>query len=181
MVASANFLSALAAFFMSLGVLSRTKRGVFICQLFDSLTLGVSQVLLSSFTGAVSLAVGVVRNFVILAGKFTLPIMLVFCFLTVGLGLIFNTGGLFGLIPIIATLVLTVGSYYAEDEREIKFVAMMNLFLWSYYSFMIADYVTGITNLAVALVFALARAFDFSKWLLGTMKRRYGGLRLRKL
>ena len=42
-------------------------------------------------------------------------------------------------------------------------------------------YVVAHNNLAVALVFALARVFDFSKWLLGAMKRRSGGFRLRKL
>lgn len=150
-----NCFSFAASVFMSLGAFTDKRRSMFIFQLLDCLLLAIAQLIFGVPSGAVALFLGVFRNLCILLGGYNLFAMIAFSCATLMLGLAANSSGLLGAIPIGATLLLTVGMYYARGVTATKTVIFLNLILWSVYSFLIFDFATGISNSVSAIICAI--------------------------
>ena len=147
-----NCFSFAASVFMSLAAYTEGKRRMLIYQTVECVLLAVAQVIFGIPSGAAVLMLGALRNILMLRGNFGFGMMLCFSALAVIMGMLTNTSGLLGVIPIIATLVLTVGLYAAKASRAVKLVVLLNLLIWSVYSFIISDFATGISNGASALI-----------------------------
>ena len=124
-------------------------------QLMDCLLLAIAQLIFGVPSGAVALFLGVLRNLCIILGRYNLFAMISFSCATLILCLVANSSGLLGAIPILATLLLTVGMYYARGIIATKTVIFINLILWSVYSFLIFDFATGISNAVSAIICAI--------------------------
>ena len=72
--------------------------------------------------------------------------------LVTGCGLAVNNKGLIGLLPVFATVILTVCNYYAREIMAIKWSLFINIVLWAIYFFAILDVVSGITQVVIAVV-----------------------------
>ena len=154
-----NALSLTAAIFMSLASASSQRRLIFLFQMLDCLFLAVAQLFFGVPSGAVALFIGVIRNTVILKGLYTGPVMLIFALSTLTLGIAINTSGILGIIPVIATLVLTVGSYACCSRVALKFTMLVNLMLWASYSYFISDYATAFANSVSAAICIVTLSF----------------------
>ncbi len=87
--------------------------------------------------------------------------------LTLVIGVLVNTDGLIGLLPIIATLELTGFNHYAREIRMIKTGLILNVLLWAVYAFCIGNYVgvigeTAALALGVVSYFRMERAAAYS-------------------
>ena len=147
-----NCFSFAASVFMSLAAYTDGKRRMLIYQTVDCFLLAIAQVIFGVTSGAAVLMLAALRNILMLKGKFGFGMMLIFLAAAVTLGTLTNNSGLLGFIPIIATLVLTVGLYAADSARGTKLVVFLNLLIWSVYSFVISDFATGVSNGASALI-----------------------------
>ena len=137
---------------MSLAAYTDSRRRMLIYQTVDCVLLAIAQVIFGIPSGASVLMLGATRNLIMLKGRFGFGMMICFSTLSVVLGTLTNSSGLLGFIPIIASLVLTVGLYAAESTVANKLVIFLNLFIWSAYSFVISDFATGVSNGASALI-----------------------------
>lgn len=137
---------------MSLAAYTRNRGRMLAFQTADCALLAIAQVIFEAPAGAAALIIGAVRNILMLKNRFGFGMMLIFSSGAAVLGLLTNTKGLIGFIPVIATLVLTVGLYRFRSPRGAKLVIFLNLLLWSVYSVFISDLATAVSNGASALI-----------------------------
>lgn len=153
-IALANGISLVAAVLMALSSVVRSRRAIFLCQCGESVVLAVSQLILGQTVGAISLLIGAARNLLIAEGRFgrrALCLFLLFAFGAFATG-IFTSGEtpvLFALLPLIATVELTLVGYAAKEELSVKLGLLGTLLIWAIYGFLILDFATAFSNTAV--------------------------------
>jgi len=160
-----NIVSFIAAVLLGLSCWTRKPKRVFAYQLVENLILALSSVIFGSYSAAVSMLLSTVRMLVVLRGKYTKTVMVIFCVLLTDLGIALNTKGIIGLLPVLATLEFAYANYRFTEIKEIKWSLVVNLLLWDTYAFVIRDYASGITwaiTLAVTLV-SLRRLYRADK------------------
>lgn len=155
MILIGNALSFLAAMFLFLSSILKRKDKIFIFQFFECVTLAVASFFFGAYAGISTLLLSAVRNVLIAKNKFGKTLMYVFLLLTLTLGIITNNRGAVGLMPVIATIQITVCGCVFEGIIETKISIAINTVIWVVYSFIIKDYSTGIIDsivLAAAIV-----------------------------
>lgn len=93
----------------------------------------MKQFLLGAWSGLVPLLLSSLRMLLILYNTYNRRQMAVFCVLTVAVGLWVNTRGLWGLLPIVATVQLPVQSHLAHDLYSVKRSIARNLLFGAIY------------------------------------------------
>ena len=139
-----NMISFVAAVLLGLSCWSRNSRRVFIYQLGENLIYSLSAIVFGSYSAAVSTLLSAVRSLLIVKGCYTKKYMCFFAVSTAVLGMITNTKGVIGLLPVIATVQFAYGSYRFTDIKGIKWMFIINLILWDIYAFWIKDFSSAI-------------------------------------
>ena len=151
-----NILSFFAALFMVASCVVKRKQAVFFCQFLECALLAVASVFFGSLAGMTTLVLSAVRNLVVAKGRYTKPVMVAFVILTIVAGLLANTRGLVGLLPVLATVEYTICCHYIEGEMATKCSIFVNVLLWIVYSFLICDFSTAISDSIVLVVATVA-------------------------
>ena len=68
------------------------------------------------------------------------------------IGLYVNNRGFIGLLPISATIILTVCTYYAKQLFAIKAALLLNITLWMIHDIAVYDFASVIFGFATAIV-----------------------------
>ena len=145
-------ISFLASIALTAGCLMKAPKKVYGMQVTENVILIVSSACFSSWSGISTLLVSTVRNILLVKGMFDKRMMYLFMILVTGCGLAVNNKGLIGLLPVLATVILTVCNYYAREIMAIKWSLFINIVLWAIYFFAILDVVSGITQVVIAVV-----------------------------
>jgi len=141
-----NAISFASALFLIMSQLSSKTRAIYMHQLFESVFLFISQIVLGYPAGALAMLIAAFRGVLVVYRKYSLGVMLVILWLTMFLGLKFNTGGIIGVIPVASASFYTVAVKYAKRLLSAKICLLVNLLLWIAYSLLIRDYVTFLVN-----------------------------------
>lgn len=147
-----NMISFLASIALTAGCLMKDPKKVYGMQVTENVILIVSSACFGSWSGISTLLVSTVRNILLVKGMFDKRMMYLFMILVTGCGLAVNNKGLIGLLPVLATVILTVCNYYAREIMAIKWSLFINIVLWAIYFFAILDVVSGITQVVIAVV-----------------------------
>ena len=147
-----NMISFLASIALTAGCLMKDPKKVYGMQVTENVILIVSSACFGSWSGISTLLVSTVRNILLVKGMFDKRMMYLFMILVTGCGLAVNNKGLIGLLPVLATVILTVCNYYAREIMAIKWSLFINIVLWAIYFFAILDVVAGITQVVIAVV-----------------------------
>lgn len=158
-----NGFSLISAFFLFLCGLAKTKRGMYFFQFLDCVFLIISQLVFLQVAGAVSMVFSALRNYLASKEKFNFPTMLLVFVANAVLGILLNTGGIIGIIPVAATLLLTVTAYFLHEPRAVRIAVMLNIGMWVVYAFLISDYVTAVTNSVAFFINAVTLAMSFRR------------------
>lgn len=150
-----NAISLVAAFIAASCCVHDTRK-VYFLQIGANLALALSSVVLGAWSGLVTLLLSSLRMLLILYNKYDRRQMIVFCVLTVAVGLWVNARGLIGLLPILATVQLTVQSYLAHDLYSVKRSITLNLLFWAIYCTLILDIVSGVCDLINCILGVIA-------------------------
>ena len=142
----------LASIALTAGCLMKDPKKVYGMQVTENVILIVSSACFGSWSGISTLLVSTVRNILLVKGMFDKRMMYLFMILVTGCGLAVNNKGLIGLLPVLATVILTVCNYYAREIMAIKWSLFINIVLWAIYFFAILDVVSGITQVVIAVV-----------------------------
>ena len=78
--------------------------------------------------------------------------MVICTVLTVGIGVAVNNRGLIGLIPVAATVQLTLCNYFVKSLRGVKWSFLVNVILWTIYSYCILDIAYGTASAVIAVL-----------------------------
>lgn len=143
-----NAISLFSSVFLFASCMQKTRTRIYAFQIFECLSLLVAQLVFGQWAAAFALLLSAARNALLAIGKYTKAFLATIFILTLALGVLFNTGGLVGMIPTMATLIYTLTSYYAESIVKIKLSVLINLALWLVYSSLIFD----IASLAINLI-----------------------------
>ena len=147
-----NLISFFASLALTAGCLMKDPKKVYGMQVTENVILIVSSACFGSWSGISTLLVSTVRNILLVKGMFDKRMMYLFMILVTGCGLAVNNKGLIGLLPVFATVILTVCNYYAREIMAIKWSLFINIVLWAIYFFAILDVVSGITQVVIAVV-----------------------------
>ena len=147
-----NLISFLASIALTAGCLMKDPKKVYVMQVTENLILVVSSACFASWSGISTLLVSTVRNILLVKGTFDKRMMYLFMVLVTGCGLAVNNKELIGLLPVLATVILTVCNYYAKEILAIKWSLFVNIMLWAVYFFAILDVISGITQIVIAAV-----------------------------
>lgn len=147
-----NFISFIAAIFMIASCIVKEKEQIFIYQFLECMLLAFSSIFFGSISGVTTLVCSAGRNLLVAKNKFTKMAMYLFVVLTFTTGMIANTKGIIGLLPIIATIEYTICCHYIKGVTATKYSIFVNVFIWIIYSFAIYDFSTGITDVIVLII-----------------------------
>lgn len=151
-----NILSLFAAIFRALSSCVNERKKVFTCQFLECLILCVASGFFGSWSGITTLGLSAARNILVAKDKFNRNIMIIFVVLVAVSGALANNRGLIGLLPVFATLEYTICCYYVKGVLATKYSIFINIALWVAYCFVIFDFVTAVTDLAVLAVGAVS-------------------------
>ena len=147
-----NLISFAASLALTAGCLMKDPKKVYGMQVTENLILVASSVCFGAWSGISTLLVSTVRNILLVKGRFDKWMMYLFIALVTVCGLAVNNKGLIGLLPVLATVILTICNYYAREIRAIKWSLFVNIVLWAVYFFAILDVVSGVTQIVIAVV-----------------------------
>ena len=157
-----NLISLSGAAFLISSAITENKRRLYLYGVFECILLFIAQLFFGQGAAAVSLLIAAFRNLLLYLERYTRKKVTVFFLLSLVMGLLFNTGGLLGLLPVAASLIFTVSTYYAKSYIKIKISLFFNLFLWTLYSALIFDFASAIVNF-FSLMFAALSIFKSLK------------------
>ena len=120
-----NIISFVAAVLLGLSCWCKNPKRVFIYQFIENLFLSLSSIVFGSYSAAVSTLLSTAKSLVIVKGRYTKKTMIFFAITIAVLGVLTNTKGPIGLLPVIATFII-------------------NLLIWDVYAFWIKDFSSGI-------------------------------------
>ena len=150
-----NCISFAGAFFTLLSAWSRDRKRIYLYQAAQCLLLAVANIFFASVSGVTTCALCAVRNCLLAYDRFTARSCAVFVVAVAALGLYTNNRGLAGLLPIVATVLYTLGCFFAKRTKAIKLNMIVNLVLWAAYDLLVGDFVSAAVD-SVSAVTALA-------------------------
>ena len=151
-ILSGNIISFAAAVMLFLGCYTTDARKIYVYQIAENAILCLSSVVFGSWTGLITLSLAIFRNILIMRNKYSRVWMVgISIVITVG-GIIANTKGIVGWLPIFATLIWTIGNYYCQDVLRIKIFLFINIMIWCAYFFIIWDFSSGIAQIITGII-----------------------------
>lgn len=146
----ANILGVICSVCAAAGIFQKQKKRM---MFFLSLNCGISVIanlLLGGYSGAVTQLVNLVRNLLTMAGKMTRRLSVAIMIVMFLAGLWMNRQGALGLLPLIASAEYTL-SLSSENMFVLESAILVNMLLWSIYSFLTWNITGGISSLILAI------------------------------
>lgn len=143
----ANIVGLVGALLMVLMGCLKKKKDILLAQNAQLVLLGISNVMMGGYIGAIVNVIAVFRNILCSKNKLTLFWVIVITMVTIVMGVLFNSGdGLVSYLPIIATLIFL---FFMNIKDMVKFKAMTALvmFLWFIYDLELHLYTTAFFDL----------------------------------
>ena len=147
-----NIISLVAGIFLILSMWVNDEKEAYKHQFLNAFVLMISSVFFLSWTGVTTMAIAATRNIFVYKDKLTLNWTIFFIVLSVSLGLMVNTMGIIGLLPIIAIVQITICNYMLKTIKWIKLSFIVNEMFYIIYFIAILDFASSAIELFTALV-----------------------------
>lgn len=151
-----NFISFIAGIFIILSMWVNNEKQAYKYQFLNAFILMISSVFFLSWTGVVTMAIAASRNAMVFKDKLTFKWTVFFIIISIVLGLLVNTMGFIGLLPIIAIVQITLCNYYLKSIKPIKISFIVNSAIYIIYFLAILDFASAIIETVTALVGVVA-------------------------
>ena len=137
---------------------TRKKRSqVLGIQMLSQIFYGVGSIVLKGYSSTVQNVVAILRNFAAMKNIKSKVIEWTLIVLGVVLGIVFNNLGLIGWLPIVANLEYSLAVFrFRNDARGIKIALIINMLMFTVFSFYIRNYAGIVGNTVVAAATAVA-------------------------
>jgi hypothetical protein len=147
-----NVISLIGAICLAVSCCANTIKKAYFFQLMESSVLFISSFFFGAWAGVTTLFLSIIRNVLVIKGKFDKKSMVICTVLVFVCGVIVNNRGFIGLLPVMATVQITLCNYYARQIMAIKVSFLVNVLLWAVYSLIIHDFSSGITQSVTAVL-----------------------------
>lgn len=147
-----NIISLIAGVFIILSMWVNNEKQAYKYQFLNAFILMISSVFFLSWTGVTTMTIAASRNAMVYNDRLTFNWTVFFIILSVVLGLLVNTMGFVGLLPIIAIVQITLCNYYLKTIKPIKIGFIVNSAIYIVYFLAIIDFSSAIIESITALV-----------------------------
>ena len=147
-----NAISLVAGIFIILSMWVNDEKQAYKYQFWNAFILIISSVFFFSWTGVTTMAIAASRNAMVYYDKLTSYWTVFFIVISVVLGLLVNTLGLVGLLPIIAIVQITLCNYYLKSIKTIKTSFIVNSAIYIVYFLAILDFSSAAIESVTALI-----------------------------
>lgn len=126
-------------------------------QIISQFFYGAGSFILKGYSSVAQNVVAVLRNLAGIKEVRNRAVEWSLVLLGVILGAVFNNRGIFGWLPIIANFEYSVSIFrFKDNDTALKISFIINMVMYSVFSFIISNYVSGIANFIVAITTAVA-------------------------
>ena len=130
-------------------------------QILSQVFYGTGTILLKGYSSTAQNAVAILRNLAAMKNAKSKAVEWILVGLGVALGVVFNNRGLLGWMPIIANLEYSIAVFrFKDNTKGLKLAMIVNMLMYSVFSFFIQNYVGTVTNLVVAVTTAVSLLRD---------------------
>ena len=147
-----NAISLVAGIFIILSMWVNDEKQAYKYQFWNAFILIISSVFFFSWTGVTTMAIAASRNAMVYYDRLTSYWTVFFIVISVVLGLMVNTLGLVGLLPIIAIVQITLCNYYLKSIKTIKTSFIVNSAIYIVYFLAILDFSSAAIESITALI-----------------------------
>ena len=151
-----NVISFIAGIFIILSMWVNDEKQAYKYQFLNAFILMISSVFFLSWTGVTTMAIAASRNAMVYKDKLTMNWTILFIVISVVLGLLVNTMGFVGLLPIIAIIQITLCNYYLKTIKPIKIGFIVNSAIYIVYFLAILDFASATIESITALIGVVA-------------------------
>ena len=147
-----NIISLVAGIFIILSMWVNDEKKAYFYQFLNAFILMFSSVFFFSWTGVTTMAIAASRNLMVYKDRLTRNWTIFFIFISIVIGLIVNTMGFVGLLPIIAIVQITLCNFYLKTIKTIKTSFIVNSLIYVVYFLAILDFSSAVIESFTALV-----------------------------
>ena len=147
----ANILSLISTVVLIISLFVKSKENMLLLQAGNYILGAFSNALASSYAGACSNIISFFRN-TYLSQRKSLVATIVFSVLYIALGVLTNTRGFIGLLPVLASVEYTLFVYFAKTAQLLRYGALINLLLWMIHDICIALYGALISDIILIVI-----------------------------
>lgn len=160
-----NVISLIAGIFIILSMWVNDEKQAYKYQFWNAFILIISSVFFFSWTGVTTMAIAATRNAMVYYDRLTSYWTVFFIVISVVLGLMVNTMGFVGLLPIIAIIQITLCNYYLKSIKTIKTSFIVNSLIYVVYFLAILDFSSATIESVTALIglISLAKLLNSEK------------------
>lgn len=151
-----NIISLIAGVFIILSMWVNDEKKAYLYQFLNAFILIISSVFFFSWTGVTTMVIAATRNMMVYKDRLTLRWTVFFIVISVVLGLMVNTMGFVGLLPIIAIIQITLCNYYLKTIKSIKTSFIVNSAIYIVYFLAILDFSSAAIESVTALIGVVA-------------------------
>lgn len=147
-----NAISLVAGIFIILSMWVNDEKQAYKYQFLNAFVLIISSVFFFSWTGVVTMAIAASRNLMVYFDRLTFNWTMFFIAISIVLGLLVNTMGIVGILPIIAIIEISLCNYYLKTIKPIKISFIVNSAIYVVYFLAIWDIASAGIESFTALV-----------------------------
>ena len=147
-----NVISLIAGIFIILSMWVNDEKKAYFYQFLNAFILMISSVFFLSWTGVTTMAIAASRNIMVYKDRLTRNWTIFFIIISIVLGLLVNTMGLVGLLPIIAIVQITLCNYYLKSIKTIKTGFIINSAIYIVYFLAILDFSSAVIESFTAFI-----------------------------
>ena len=141
-----NILSMIAGGFTAAASLAKTRKWIYLHQVFQCSLLALASVFFISWSGVTTFILCAIRNALLCVDRFDKKACFVFMAALLVIGLPANNLGIWGLIPVLASVGYTFGGLLAKKEIQMKVNMALELVLWLIYELHIKDISSAVVD-----------------------------------
>ena len=147
-----NGISLIAGLFIIASLWVNDSKKAYKYQIINAVILVFASVFFDSLVGVVIFSIIALRLIFVYKDRFTLYWAVFFLILSVSIGLMVNTLGWLGLIPMIAVTQITICNYAYKDIRWIKLSFIVYETFYIFYFFLVYDYVSTFVQIVTVAI-----------------------------
>lgn len=147
-----NGISFIAGIFLIVSYCVNDVKKAYRYQFLNAFVLAISSVFFLSWIGVTTLSIASARNAMVYKDRLTFNWTIFFLIVSVVLGVLVNTLGFIGLLPVIAIVQITLCNYALKSIKSIKVSFIINSLIYIVYFLAILDFTSAaVETITVAL------------------------------
>lgn len=147
-----NGISFVAGIFLIVSYYVNDVKKAYKYQFLNAFVLTISSIFFLSWTGVTTLAIASARNAMVYKERLTLNWTIFFLIISVVSGVLVNSRGFIGLLPVIAIVQITICNYLLKSIKSIKLSFIINSLLYIVYFFAILDFTSAAAEIITVAI-----------------------------